>query len=196
MLSSHYALFHALGLLADLIRFAIFPRYLLHGKLELCYKQTTFGSLPLLTLYSFHFADEDVSAAISTFLNSDSPTAKVKQSFQKQSNKATAGPLLLLCCDKDDLQPGHLCLRAAAQVIFYRWIGATTAILVKLGFLVDFQLKSRSIYLWFCLASTVLVGFKTIVNLRCLLFSLALPGFCGRSINMNLNVRPLVLVKL
>jgi len=38
----------------------------------------------------------------------------------------------------------------------------------------------RSIYLWFCLASTLLVAFKTVFNLRCLLFSLALPGFCGR----------------
>ena len=42
----------------------------------------------------------------------------------------------------------------------------------------------RSIYLWFCLASTLLVGFKTVVNLRCLLFSLALPGFCGRYANV------------
>ena len=64
-----------------------FLTYLLLCELELCNKRTTFGSLLLLTLYSFHFADEDVSAAISSFLNSDSPTAKVKQRFQKQSNK-------------------------------------------------------------------------------------------------------------
>ena len=90
--------------------------FLVHT-LESCDKRTTFGSLLLLTLYSFHFADEDVSAAISSFLNSDSPTAKVKQRFQKQSNKVITGPLLLLYCDKDDLQPRRLCLWAAAQVV-------------------------------------------------------------------------------
>ena len=38
----------------------------------------------------------------------------------------------------------------------------------------------RNIYLWFCLTSTLIVGLKTFVNLRCLLFSLGIPGFCGR----------------
>jgi len=114
VLSSHYALFHALGLLADLL------------------------SLLLLTLYSFHFADEDVSAAISSFLNSDSPTAKGLSSYFTVT-KTTCNQGAFVC-----------------------------------------EQPLRSIYLWFCLASTILVGFKTVVNLRCLLFSLALPGFCGR----------------
>ena len=114
------------------------------------------------------------------------------QRWNKVLNKvSTTGHLLLLCYNKDDLQPRHLCLWAASQVSSSNGLLHQHQYPLILSFdhehqhqdfriMVDSGFYFRSIYLWFCLASTLLVGMKTIVNLRCLLFSLALPGFCGR----------------
>ena len=54
--------------------------------------KTTRGSLLLMTLYTFHFADEDVSVAISSFLNSDSHIAKVKPKVFSMLNQFSDSP--------------------------------------------------------------------------------------------------------
>ena len=86
VLSSHYALYHSLGLLADLIRLVFLhclENFFICGSIFffidgcMSKQKSSHGSLLLLTLYTFHFADEDVSATISSFLNSDMPAAEV-----------------------------------------------------------------------------------------------------------------------
>ena len=44
----------------------------------LWYQLVLYGSLSLLTLYSFHFADEDVATTLANFLDPESPTVQVE----------------------------------------------------------------------------------------------------------------------